>query len=72
MHKTNLRRAINPQHAKTMDTTKLRTKFLIEDLFEDDKVNLTYSQYDRIIVGGAVPKTGPLTIDAVDQTGTPL
>jgi 4-deoxy-L-threo-5-hexosulose-uronate ketol-isomerase len=71
MHKTNLRRAIDPRHAKTMDTSALRAEFLIEDLFEDDKVNLTYSQYDRMIVGGATPKSGPLVIDAVDQTGTP-
>lgn len=45
MHKTNLRRAIDPRHAKTMDTTELRAEFLIEDLFENDKVNLTYTQY---------------------------
>lgn len=71
MLKTNLRRAIDPRHAKTMDTTQLRAEFLIEDLFVADKVNLTYSQYDRMIVGGATPKSGPLTIDGVDQTGTP-
>ncbi len=71
MLKTNLRRAIDPRHAKTMDTTELRDEFLIDDLFQDDKVCLTYSQYDRMIVGGATPKTGPLTIDGVDQTGTP-
>jgi 4-deoxy-L-threo-5-hexosulose-uronate ketol-isomerase len=71
MHKTNLHRAIDPRQAKTMDTTELRAEFLIEDLFEDDKVSLTYSQYDRMIVGGATPKSGPLTIDHVDQTGTP-
>ena len=71
MLKTNLRRAIDPRHAKTMDTGELRAEFLIDDLFQDDKVSLTYSQYDRMIVGGATPKTGPLTIDAVDQTGTP-
>jgi 4-deoxy-L-threo-5-hexosulose-uronate ketol-isomerase len=53
-----------------MDTTALRGEFLIEDLFEADKVSLTYSQYDRMIVGGATPKTGPLTIDGVEQTGT--
>ena len=71
MLKTNLRRAIDPRHAKTMDTTELRAEFLIDDLFQDDKVCLTYSQYDRMIVGGATPKSGPLTIDGVDQTGTP-
>ena len=70
MLKTNLRRAIDPRHAKTMDTTELRSEFMIENMFEADKVNLTYTQYDRMIVGGATPTSGPLTIDAVDQTGT--
>lgn len=71
MLKTNLRRAIDPLRAKTMDTAELRANFLIDDLFQDDEVCLTYTQYDRMLVGGAVPKAGPLTIDAVDQTGTP-
>ncbi|MGJ8605338.1 MAG: 5-dehydro-4-deoxy-D-glucuronate isomerase [Marivita sp.] len=70
MLKTELRRAIDPRHAKTMDTTELRADFLIEDLFQPDTVKLTYSQYDRMIVGGAVPSAGPLTLDAVAETGT--
>ena len=70
MLKANLRRAIDPRHAKTFDTTQLRDKFLIDNLWSDDEVCLTYSQYDRMIVGGATPKSSPLTIDGVDQTGT--
>lgn len=71
MLQTNLRRAIDPRHAKTMDTDQLRAEFLIDDLFQDDRVCLTYTQYDRMIVGGATPKGGPLIIDGVDLTGTP-
>ena len=71
MLKTNLRRAIDPRHAKTFDTTQLRDEFLIDNLWQDDEICLTYTQYDRMIVGGATPKSGPLTIDGVDQTGTP-
>ena len=71
MLKTNLRRAIDPRHAKTFDTTALRDEFLIENLWVKDAVQLTYTQYDRMIVGGACPTSGPLTIDGVDQTGTP-
>lgn len=70
MTNTQLRRAIDPRHAKSMDTTELRNEFLIENLFEADQINLTYSQYDRMIVGGATPTSGPLTIDAVKETGT--
>lgn len=71
MLKTQLRRAIDPRHAKTMDTTGLRDEFLIDDLFQADVVRLTYSQYDRMIVGGAMPRSGPLILDAVAETGTP-
>lgn len=71
MLKTQLRRAIDPRHAKTMDTAALRDEFLIEDLFQPDCVTLAYSQYDRMIVGGAMPKSRPLTIDAVKETGSP-
>ena len=71
MLKTHLRRAIDPRHANAMNTTELRDEFLLEDLFQPDAVTLTYTQYDRMIVGGAVPVHGPLTIDAVSQTGTP-
>lgn len=71
MQSTQLRRAIDPRHAKGMDTTELRNEFLIDNLFEVDCINLTYSQYDRMIVGGATPTSGPLTIDNVKETGTP-
>lgn len=53
--KTNyeLRYASNPVDAKTYDTSRLRKDFLIETLFVADEVNMVYSMYDRMIVGGA-------------------
>ncbi len=71
MLKTQLRRAIDPRHARGMDSGQLRDEFLIDDLFQPGQVHLVYSQYDRMIVGGAVPQNGPLTIDKVHETGTP-
>lgn len=56
------RYACAPEHVKTMDTTELRERFLIEDLFQPGEVSLVYSHQDRIIVGGAVPTDGPLTL----------
>lgn len=49
------RHAVHPEHAKTFDTEALRNNFLIEKLFENDRIHLTYSHYDRLIVGGACP-----------------
>ena len=71
MIKTRTRQAIDPRHARGMDTTELREEFLIDSAFVAGEINLVYSHYDRMIVGGAVPAGGPLTLDAVAETGTP-
>lgn len=64
------RPAISPNEAKGMDTTALRGAFLGQGLFADGEIRLIYSQYDRMIVGGAVPAGGSLTLDQVKQCGT--
>jgi 4-deoxy-L-threo-5-hexosulose-uronate ketol-isomerase len=38
-----------------MNTSALRDSFLIKSLMKDDEIRLTYSHYDRMIVGGAKP-----------------
>lgn len=65
--KTNyqLRYASNPVDAKNYDTKRLRNDFLIERLFADDEVNMVYSMYDRMIVGGAMPKAEELKLEAI-------
>lgn len=65
--KTNyqLRYASNPIDAKNYDTKRLRDDFLIERLFADDEVNMVYSMYDRMIVGGAMPKAEELKLEAI-------
>ena len=47
-----VRQAINSEYAKTLDTEGLRKEFLVDQVFERDALKLTYSQIDRIIVGG--------------------
>ena len=49
------RYAISPVEYARMNMAQLRENFLLENLFEPGKVNLTYAHYDRIIVGGAIP-----------------
>lgn len=63
--KTNyeLRYASNPVDAKTYDTSRLRKDFLIETLFVADEVNMVYSMYDRMIVGGAMPVNEKLKLE---------
>jgi 4-deoxy-L-threo-5-hexosulose-uronate ketol-isomerase len=49
------RHAGSPKEAATMNTSQLRENFLIEKVFEEDKIHLTLSFYDRYISGGAMP-----------------
>lgn len=71
--KTNyeLRYASNPVDAKTYDTSRLRKDFLIETLFVADEVNMVYSMYDRMIVGGAMPANEKLKLEAIDPLKAP-
>lgn len=42
---------------KKMTTEQLRENFLVQNLMQDDTVQLVYSHYDRVIIGGAKPVT---------------
>ncbi|WP_378943182.1 5-dehydro-4-deoxy-D-glucuronate isomerase [Paracoccus sp. R86501] len=71
MTQVETRHAIHPAHAKTMDTDALRQNFLVEGLFQDGQIRLTYTHYDRFVVGGAVPAGASLTLDRIEETKTP-
>ena len=49
---------------KNFDTEKLRSRFVMEKVMEADKINVTYSLYDRLIFGGAMPVEQTLTLDS--------
>jgi 4-deoxy-L-threo-5-hexosulose-uronate ketol-isomerase len=50
-----LRFQSSPKEVKGMDTEELRANFLISSLMKTDEITLTYSHYDRVIVGGVTP-----------------
>ncbi|MBR0263265.1 MAG: 5-dehydro-4-deoxy-D-glucuronate isomerase [Prevotella sp.] len=66
--KTNyeIRYATHPEDAKHYDTTRIRREFLIERLFANDEVNMVYSMYDRMVVGGVMPVNEALKLEAID------
>jgi len=64
-----IRQPIHSEHAKQLDTAGLREQFLIENMFQEGQINLTYSHIDRIIVGGAVPTTEALTLEGGKEIG---
>ncbi|MBR1548991.1 MAG: 5-dehydro-4-deoxy-D-glucuronate isomerase [Prevotella sp.] len=72
--KTNyeIRYAAHPDDARHYDTLRLRRDFLIERLFAADEVNMVYSMYDRMVVGGAMPVGEQLTLEAIDPLKAPF
>ncbi|MEX0274502.1 MAG: 5-dehydro-4-deoxy-D-glucuronate isomerase [Flavobacteriaceae bacterium] len=59
------RYASHPEDAKAYGTDALRKHFLIAPIFKDDTINLTYSMYDRYIVGGAKPVQKDLPLETI-------
>ena len=72
--KTNyeIRYAAHPEDAKNYDTTRIRRDFLIEKIFVPNEVNMVYSMYDRMVVGGAFPVGEVLTLEAIDPLKAPF
>lgn len=67
-----VRYASHPQDAKAYETTRLRSEFLIENLMVADEINMVYTMYDRLIVGGIVPVKEKLELSAIDPLRAPF
>lgn len=65
-----IRHATNPVDVQRLNTTELRERFLIESLFEADKVQMVYSHHDRMIVGGAHPVNETLELEDAETLKT--
>ena len=67
-----VRYAAHPADAKNYDTARLRKEFLIENLMVADEINMVYTMYDRLIVGGAVPTNEKLELTPIDPLKAPF
>ncbi|MCH5310139.1 MAG: 5-dehydro-4-deoxy-D-glucuronate isomerase [Prevotella sp.] len=67
-----IRYAAHPEDAKHYDTARLRRDFLIEKIFVADEVHMVYSMYDRMVVGGAMPVSEELPLEAIDPLKAPF
>ena len=67
-----VRYAAHPADAKNYDTARLRKDFLIENLMVADEINMVYTMYDRLIVGGAVPVNEKLELTPIDPLKAPF
>jgi len=45
-----------------MNTQQLRDNFLVRGLMQPGTIQLTYSHYDRMIIGGVVPTSAPINL----------
>jgi len=59
--------AVHPAHFKSMSTEELRDHFLIEHIFTPGTIQQTYSHFDRLIIGGAMPTLAPLKLVPFDE-----
>lgn len=50
--------------ARSLSTQQLRDGFLVEGLFKSDAVTLRHLDLDRVVLGGAVPRRGTLTLES--------
>ncbi len=65
--KFNERDAVHPADFQSYDTDRIRKEFLVEEIFVKDEIVLTYSLYDRYIVGGAFPAGKELPLESFDS-----
>ncbi|GAB1816887.1 5-dehydro-4-deoxy-D-glucuronate isomerase [Herbidospora sp. RD11066] len=65
-----VRHATAPDQIPGMTTERLRARFLAGDLFRPGEVRLLYSHEDRLVLGGALPAAGPLTLPSPSALGS--
>lgn len=59
----------SPEDIRHYSTEQLRREFLVKKIFVPGEVTLTYTHNDRMIFGGVVPTTKPLTIELSTELG---
>ncbi len=57
---------VHPDDFKTYQTELIRERFLLDELAEPGKINFAYTQYDRMIVGLAMPAGTAIELRAFD------
>lgn len=62
----NVQTACHPADVKHYDTATLRERFVMEKVMAADEINLTYTMYDRLVFGGAMPVGKTLSLDPID------
>jgi 4-deoxy-L-threo-5-hexosulose-uronate ketol-isomerase len=56
-----------PNETSRMTTEELRSSFLVQDLFQPGAVTFRHIDLDRVVLGGAVPTTSALALEAPES-----
>lgn len=65
-----IRYSVGPDELKTLSTDELRKKYLIEEIFVDNGLTVTYCNDDRIMLLGAKPLDAKVEINISDEIGS--
>lgn len=57
----------SPKETSEMNTQQLRDNFLVQNLMQPGKIELVYSHYDRLIIGGVVPTKDSISLPNEDE-----
>ena len=52
---------------KVMAPDETRERFVMEKVMAPDEINVTYTMYDRLVYGGAMPVEKELTLDTFEE-----
>lgn len=66
----NIRYNNHPEDSRAYNTTMLRHRYLVEEIFKENQVNLTYSHHDRIVFGGVMPIGAEVALPVNKDLGT--
>ncbi|MFC0526653.1 5-dehydro-4-deoxy-D-glucuronate isomerase [Phytohabitans kaempferiae] len=58
--------ATHPAEMAGLTTAALRERFVVPDLFTPGEIRLSMTHHDRLVIGGAVPAGGSLTLPTPD------
>ena len=57
----------SPKETSQMNTQELRDNFLVQGLMKEDTIQLVYSHFDRLIIGGVVPVSNDIPLPNEDE-----
>ena len=57
----------SPKETSQMNTQELRDNFLVQGLMKEGTIQLVYSHFDRLIIGGVVPTSAAIVLPNEDE-----